>query len=133
MYALERGIEAAFQLEDSELDQRAAARPADGRGRMLFTEAAEGGAGVLRRLQTSRTRSPGSPAEALEISHYDPKTGDDLRPRPRRRERCERGCYDCLLVLRQPVRPRAHRPPRRRRPAAAARSRRRRESQAGRR
>ena len=48
-YALERGIEAEFQLEDSELSSEALPDN-DGRGRMLFTESAEGGAGVLRRL-----------------------------------------------------------------------------------
>ena len=51
MYALERGIEAAFELEDSELTSELL--PPDRRParRMLFMEAAEGGAGVLRRMQ----------------------------------------------------------------------------------
>ena len=47
--ALERGIEAAFQLEDSELSSESLPDE-DGRGRALFIESAEGGAGVLRRL-----------------------------------------------------------------------------------
>ena len=54
MFALERGIEAVFQLEDSELDSELLP-PEDGpRDRMLFTESAEGGAGVLRRLQAEK-------------------------------------------------------------------------------
>ncbi|NED53305.1 DUF1998 domain-containing protein, partial [Micromonospora aurantiaca] len=62
MYALERGIEAAFELEDSELSSELLP-PDDGpRDRMLFTEAAEGGAGVLRRMQST----PGALAEAAE-------------------------------------------------------------------
>ncbi|MGH3906994.1 MAG: DUF1998 domain-containing protein [Pseudonocardiaceae bacterium] len=49
MHALERGIEAEFQLEDSELSSELL--PDDGQlGRALFVESAEGGAGVLRRL-----------------------------------------------------------------------------------
>jgi hypothetical protein len=34
---------------------------------------------------------------ALQIAHYDPDTGADLGHAPAARERCERGCYDCLL------------------------------------
>src|SRR5205823_6314329 len=47
--ALERGIEAAFQLEDSELSSEELPDQ-DRRGRALFVESAEGGAGALRRL-----------------------------------------------------------------------------------
>ncbi|MEK8143868.1 DUF1998 domain-containing protein [Streptomyces sp. M10(2022)] len=61
MYALERGIETAFELEDSELTSELLP-PADGpRDRLLFTEAAEGGAGVLRRLQAEPGRWPRLP------------------------------------------------------------------------
>ena len=34
---------------------------------------------------------------ALELIHYDPDTGTDLGKAPGARERCEKGCYDCLL------------------------------------
>lgn len=94
--ALERAIEATFQLEDSELD-------ADGlpeeqqRARMLLTEAAEGGAGVLSRLIDEPRALATVARRALEIIHYDPDTGDDLDHAPGARERCEKGCYDCLL------------------------------------
>ena len=95
-FALERGIEACFQLEDSELDSTALPDPEEC-GRMLFTESAEGGAGVLRRLVSD----PGAVADvakmALELLHFDPRTGEDLGHAPDARERCERGCYDCLL------------------------------------
>lgn len=94
--ALERATEALFQLEDSELESKKLPDPQQ-RGRMLLTEAAEGGAGVLSRFveqpetlaQVSRT--------ALEIIHYDPDTGADLNHAKGARERCEKGCYDCLL------------------------------------
>ncbi len=95
-YALERGVEAAFQLEDSELSSEALPDP-DGYGRMLFTEAAEGGAGVLRRLQTEPDALAVAAREALRITHFDPDTGADLQHAEGASERCERACYDCLL------------------------------------
>lgn len=95
-YALERGIEAVYQLEDSELDSSALPDVA-GYGRMLFTESAEGGAGVLRRLVSEVAAVAGVAREALRLAHFDPYTGDDLGHAPDAAERCERGCYDCLL------------------------------------
>ena len=56
MFALERGIEATYELEDSELNSELLPPPGDVRDRMLFTEAAEGGAGVLRQLHDRLTR-----------------------------------------------------------------------------
>jgi hypothetical protein len=95
-YALERGIEAAFQLEDNELTSEALPDPA-GRARMLFIESAEGGAGVLRRLHGESEALAMVACTALEIIHIDLGTGADLRRAPGAREDCERGCYDCLL------------------------------------
>jgi hypothetical protein len=95
-YALERGIEAVFQLEDAELTSQAL--PDDsGRGRMLFIESAEGGAGILRRLHDEADALAKVAEEVLRIIHVDPRTGDDVGRAPGARERCERGCYDCLL------------------------------------
>lgn len=100
MYALERGIEATFQLEDSELTSELLPDP-DDRGRMLFIESAEGGAGVLRRLVTERGKLCEVAAEALRIAHFDPRTGDDqdrdLHDDAGQQTRCVQGCYDCLL------------------------------------
>lgn len=94
--ALERGIEAAFQLEDSELSSEGLP-DFDGRGRALLIESAEGGAGVLRRL----VDDPGALRQAartvLEIMHFDPDTGEDASVDEPDRERCVRACYDCLL------------------------------------
>ena len=92
MYALERGIEAAFELEDAELTSELLP-PEDGpRDRMLFTEAAEGGAGVLRQLQSVPGNLAKAARQALEICHVDPDTGVDTD------KACTRGCYDCLLT-----------------------------------
>lgn len=89
-YALERGIEVAFQLEDSELLSEELPDGAD-RGRILLVEAAEGGAGVLRRLQAEPDALAAAAAEALRIMHVDPDTGEDTT------DACVRGCYRCLL------------------------------------
>jgi superfamily II DNA/RNA helicase len=94
--ALERGIEAAFQLEDSELSSESLP-DADGRGRALFIESAEGGAGVLRRLVDDPGALRKAARTALEIMHFDPDTGADLSADEQDRERCVRACYDCLL------------------------------------
>lgn len=122
-YALERGIEAAFQLEDSELASEALPTRTSSE-RMLFTESAEGGAGVLRRIQGERDAIADAARFALEICHFGP-SGEDLagtapgegrrfadtltgvvgdETAPRRvhpagadEDRCEKACYDCLL------------------------------------
>ncbi|MGQ0464797.1 MAG: DEAD/DEAH box helicase [Sporichthyaceae bacterium] len=94
-YALERGAEALFQLEDSELESRTLPDDQE-RGRFLLIESAEGGAGALRRLVAEPDALARVAAKALEIVHYSPD-GVDLQKAPGARERCERACYDCLL------------------------------------
>jgi superfamily II DNA/RNA helicase len=94
--ALERGIEAAFQLEDSELSSESLPDN-DGRGRALLIESAEGGAGVLRRLVDNPEALRKAARTALDIMHFDPDTGDDRSVGDGDRERCVRACYDCLL------------------------------------
>jgi hypothetical protein len=97
LFALERGIEATFQLEDSELTGELLPDP-DERGRMLFIESAEGGAGVLRRLVDEDDALRRAASKALEIAHFDPETGDDTDTGADGDEdRCVLGCYDCLL------------------------------------
>jgi ATP-dependent helicase YprA (DUF1998 family)/very-short-patch-repair endonuclease len=94
--ALKRGIEALYQLEDNEL----AVEPlpsADAPRMLLFYEAAEGGAGVLRRLIDDRQALSRVAAAAMQICHYDPQTGQDEHHAPHAKERCESACYDCLM------------------------------------
>jgi very-short-patch-repair endonuclease len=96
MFALERGIEATYELEDSELSSELLP-PSDGpRDRMLFTEAAEGGAGVLRLLQSERFDLSRVAKAALDICHFEPDGTDRGGSHPDRP--CARGCYDCLLT-----------------------------------
>ncbi|MGH3301490.1 MAG: helicase-related protein, partial [Streptosporangiaceae bacterium] len=96
--ALERGIEAAFQLEDSELSCELLP-DSGGRGRALFIESAEGGAGVLRRLVDEPGALRLAARTALRIMHFDPDTGADRAEQEASRgaEPCVRACYDCLL------------------------------------
>ncbi len=94
--ALKRAIEAVFQLEDNEL----AVEPLpdrDNRQMLLFYEAAEGGAGVLRQLVDDPSALALVAREALRICHFDPDTGEDKRRALRAHEECEAACYDCLL------------------------------------
>ncbi|MCL4732920.1 DEAD/DEAH box helicase [Patescibacteria group bacterium] len=94
--AFKRAVEAAFQLENNEL--AAEPLPDTGERRMLlFYEAAEGGAGVLRRIMDEPGAFGAIARKALEVCHFDPATGQDLRHAPRATEDCEAACYDCLL------------------------------------
>ncbi|WP_348758363.1 DEAD/DEAH box helicase [Candidatus Methylocalor cossyra] len=102
-YALKRGIESIYQLEESEL----VAEPLPGRDTrlsILFYEAAEGGAGVLTRLATEPDALAKVAARALEIMHFKrPPEGrweaaslEDERD-AEGKPMCEAGCYKCLL------------------------------------
>jgi very-short-patch-repair endonuclease len=94
--ALKTAIQARYQLEDNEL----AAEPlpsADVRRSILFYEAAEGGAGVLRRLLDDVDALGEISWLALDLCHFDPATGTDLHRAPTAKEDCEAACYDCLM------------------------------------
>jgi ATP-dependent helicase YprA (DUF1998 family)/very-short-patch-repair endonuclease len=99
MYALKRGIEAVYQLENSELAVEALPSNTGDHAwsRLLFFEAAEGGAGVLRRLATEDGQLRQVARKALEILHFDADTGVDLKHAPYATEDCAQACYDCLL------------------------------------
>ncbi|MCB1615601.1 MAG: DUF1998 domain-containing protein, partial [Pseudomonadales bacterium] len=92
-YAIKRGIEAEFQIEESEL----MAEPLPNRNErkaILYYESAEGGAGVLTRLVTDATALSRVARQALTICHYTPDDqGEYIDSNPD----CEAGCYRCLL------------------------------------
>ncbi|XGU18572.1 DUF1998 domain-containing protein [Rhodococcus sp. 3Y1] len=99
MYALKRAVEAVFQLESNELavEPMPGGSTPDAWSRLLFFEAAEGGAGVLRRLATEEQQMHAVARKAMEILHYDPDTGKDLGKAKHAAEACAQACYDCLL------------------------------------
>lgn len=84
-YALQSAIAERFQLETQELASDRIGK------RLLFWEAAEGGAGVLRRLVEDPAALAQVAQTALEICHFDPHDGSD------RDHDCSRACYRCLL------------------------------------
>jgi len=93
-YALTRGIQEVFQVEERELASERIGR--GGQSRILLWEAAEGGLGVLRQLVESPDILARVARAALAILHFDPDTGADLRPEGSAEE-CSRACYECLL------------------------------------
>ena len=62
------------------------------RQEILFYEASEGGAGVLRQLVEDPAAIPALARRALELCHFDPETLEDQGA-----ESCGKACYECLL------------------------------------
>jgi very-short-patch-repair endonuclease len=94
--ALKQAIQTCYQLEDNEL----AAEPLpdrDARHTILFYEASEGGAGVLRQIISDQKSLPDIIRAALELCHFDPDTGEDRRRAFGAVEDCEAACYDCMM------------------------------------
>ncbi|MFI5107573.1 MAG: Zn-binding domain-containing protein [Terriglobales bacterium] len=100
-YALQRGMQLLFQVEQQEI---AVERIGEGENRrLLFWEAAEGGNGIWQRLIDYPDALSRVAEKALEACHFDPGTGNE---RPGWAERCSRACYDCLLSYsNQPAHP----------------------------
>jgi ATP-dependent helicase YprA (DUF1998 family)/very-short-patch-repair endonuclease len=93
--ALKHAIQIEFELEDNELSTEPLPSR-DKRNLILFYEASEGGAGVLRQLLDTNAFARVC-RRALNLCHFDPDTGIDLGKAPRSKENCEAACYDCLM------------------------------------
>jgi len=89
--AFKQAIQKHFQLEPRELSCEPMPSPQD-RREILFYEASEGGAGVLRQLAEDPAVLPLLARRALELCHFDPDTLAD-----RGAQTCGKACYECLL------------------------------------
>jgi len=74
-YALKNALLVTYQLEDDEVP--VSCYQMEGATLHLLYEAAEGGAGVLRRLLKDPLAFPLVAREALRICHFNPDTGED--------------------------------------------------------
>ena len=91
-YALQRGVQVVYQVEEQEVAVELIGK--DAHQRLLLWEAAEGGTGVWERMLTEPRSFAEVAAEALRVCHFDPTTGE---PDPLWTDRCAVACYDCLL------------------------------------
>lgn len=89
--AFRQAIQKYFQLEPRELSCEPMPSPQD-RQEILFYEASEGGAGVLRQLAEDPAVLPLLAKNALEICHFDSDTLEDKGAHT-----CGKACYECLL------------------------------------
>jgi very-short-patch-repair endonuclease len=94
--ALKVAIQAEFQLEDSELAVEPLPDEEDRRALLLY-EAAEGGAGVLRRIAQEPDALSRVARMALRLCHFDESSGKDLLCAEGAHEPCAAACYDCLM------------------------------------
>ncbi len=89
--AFKEAIQKHFQLEPRELTCEPMPAAQD-RKEILFYEASEGGAGVLRQIVEDPAVLPLLARRALEICHFDPDTLEDKGTNT-----CGKACYECLL------------------------------------
>lgn len=89
--AFRQAIQKHFQLEPRELSSEPMPSPRD-RQKILFYEASEGGAGVLRQIVEDPAVLPLLARNALEICHFDADTLEDKGAHT-----CGKACYECLL------------------------------------
>jgi very-short-patch-repair endonuclease len=89
--AFKEAIQKRYQLEPRELSSEAMPSPWD-RQEILFYEASEGGAGVLRQLVEDPGAIPALARTALEVCHFDPDSLEDKAAAS-----CGKACYECLL------------------------------------
>lgn len=88
-YAIKRGIEHIYQLEESEIEVVVVGQPGTSKRTLLLLEAAEGGLGVLRQLLRT-TAWQQVIRQAIKVCHFS-LDGTDLKTD------CHRACYECLL------------------------------------
>ena len=93
LYALQRGIQFHYQIEEQEIS---AELIGTGDNKRLFMwEAVEGGTGAWERMMEEPEAFAEVAKEALRICHFDPGTGDEVGGHDH--ALCAVACYECLL------------------------------------
>ena len=96
-YAIVRGLEVAYQLEEGEVLGEALPERSDRRSILIY-EAAEGGAGVLSQIVSQAGALAGVMAKAMENCHFDvERFKADGKLHDVADAKCVAGCYRCLL------------------------------------
>ena len=96
-YAIARGLEVVFQLEEGEVLGEALPERSDRRSILIY-EAAEGGAGVLSQLVANPDALARVMAKAIETCHFDVERFEaDGELHDVADAQCVAGCYRCLL------------------------------------
>lgn len=90
-YALQRGMETVFQIDEAEIASERIGKGKD--AAILFWEASEGGVGVLKRLVTEQETLRQVAVAALERCHFNPETLEEDGAV----KDCSHACYECLL------------------------------------
>ena len=93
LHALKRAIQFVYQVEEQEIGAEII-----GLGehlRLLFWEESEGGTGIWQRLAIQPDGFSEVARKALDLCHFDPKTGGNL---DKDETTCAAACYECLLV-----------------------------------
>jgi hypothetical protein len=96
-YAIVRGLEVVFQLEEGEVLGEALPERSDRRSILIY-EAAEGGAGVLSQLVANPDALSRVMKQAMETCHFDvPRFEASGEVEDVADAKCVAGCYRCLL------------------------------------
>ena len=93
LHALKRAIQFVYQVEEQEIGAEII-----GLGehlRLLFWEESEGGTGIWQRLAIQPDGFSEVARKALDLCHFDPKTGGNL---DKDETTCAAACYECLLT-----------------------------------
>ena len=92
-YALRRGIQLEYQVEENEVEVEIVGKGAH--RQILLCEAAEGGIGIGERLIDEPQTLAKIARRALEVCHYDIEDGEARDTQGA--EQCASACYECLL------------------------------------
>ena len=92
-YALRRGIQFEYQVEESEIEVEIVG--CGEQRQILLCESAEGGIGIGERLMDEQDSLSQIARKALSVCHYDPEKGSEQDEAET--VECVSACYECLM------------------------------------